>query len=728
MLNLRITGRQHTAKVTEIKDTFVGVEWFENKELKGKEVDFESLYALNAELYKKVEKPTSKIPTLAHAKPVINPKEAEVTANGPAKAQQQLPSQQQQQPLPQQQQLLPQQPALPPPPQVQQQQQQQQPVALQQPQSQQQQQVQHPSQEQLPLPNTKGEAQDNVPVKQKKVSDPTAQLKEKPLAAKGRKSNCVKEVEKLKKNREERRAKQAVEVAKKSEDYDTSTPNWEFLQKIREYRSQLDMRPLRVTAEVSDNKISVCVRKRPLNKKELSKKEIDVVTIPDKSSMLVHEPKQKVDLTKYLENQNFCFDYSFDETVSNEVVYHYTAKPLTGSGKTHTMGGAFVGKEQDAAKGVYALAAGDVFQLNSLPQNKSKELSVNASFFEIYNGKVYDLLNKKKKLQILEDAKQLVQVVGLKEEPVHGVGDVLQLIQIGNQCRTSGTTSANQTSSRSHAVFQIVLRKRSGRLHGKFSLIDLAGNERGVDTASSDRQTRMEGAEINKSLLALKECIRALGRKGAHLPFRGSKLTLVLKDSFAGDNSRTCMIAMISPGLSCCEHTLNTLRYADRVKELRSGNDAQSAVAPASPSDDNQLSHSPDPFYATPPLSPEQSDLKYLHQSMNAEGISRLDKSSELLTFHEAVKELEDAEDELVEKHTIILHENDQWIADLKKWREYVDNVDHDLEAYVNAVEGLVQDKMVKLTEVSNCIADIKRKMAYEETASKNIRHLPPVV
>lgn len=78
----------------------------------------------------------------------------------------------------------------------------------------------------------------------------------------------------------------------------------------------------------------------------------------------------------------------------------------------------------------------------------------------------------------------------------------------------------------------------------------------------------MEGAEINKSLLALKECIRALGRKGAHLPFRVSKLTQVLRDSFIGEKSRTCMIAMISPGLSSCEHSLNTLRYANRVKEL----------------------------------------------------------------------------------------------------------------------------------------------------------------
>ena len=102
------------------------------------------------------------------------------------------------------------------------------------------------------------------------------------------------------------------------------------------------------------------------------------------------------------------------------------------------------------------------------------------------------------------------------------------------------------------------------------SFIDLAGSERGADVIDREKKTKIDGAEINKSLLALKECIRALDKagKGTYLPFRGSKLTQVLKDSFLG-NSKTTMIANVSPALSCCEPTLNTLRYADRVKDLK---------------------------------------------------------------------------------------------------------------------------------------------------------------
>eukprot|EP00826_Nyctotherus_ovalis_P063256 TRINITY_DN9261_c0_g1_i1.p1 TRINITY_DN9261_c0_g1~~TRINITY_DN9261_c0_g1_i1.p1 ORF type:complete len:280 (-),score=68.17 TRINITY_DN9261_c0_g1_i1:199-1038(-) len=146
----------------------------------------------------------------------------------------------------------------------------------------------------------------------------------------------------------------------------------------------------------------------------------------------------------------------------------------------------------------------------------------------------------------------------------------MNVITFGLSSRTTGVTGANVDSSRSHAILQICMKDSQGRLQGKISFIDLAGSERAADTIDQDKQTRLDGAEINKSLLALKECIRALDQDKRHTPFRGSKLTLVLKDSFVG-NCRTLMIANVSPTAGCSEHTLNTLRYADRVKELKRG-------------------------------------------------------------------------------------------------------------------------------------------------------------
>jgi kinesin family member 2/24 len=111
------------------------------------------------------------------------------------------------------------------------------------------------------------------------------------------------------------------------------------------------------------------------------------------------------------------------------------------------------------------------------------------------------------------------------------------------------------------------VREASGKLVGKLLLVDLAGSERAQDTQSNNRVRRMEGAEINKSLLALKECIRALDSGSSHVPFRASKLTMVLRDSFLNKTSaKIVMIACINPGSTSADHTLNTLRYADRLK------------------------------------------------------------------------------------------------------------------------------------------------------------------
>nr|XP_015812456.2 kinesin-like protein KIF2C isoform X2 [Nothobranchius furzeri] len=404
-------------------------------------------------------------------------------------------------------------------------------------------------------------------------------------------------------------------LTKKGKFLEASRPNQKFYDMIQMFRETMEITPVTTTDLIEPRKICVCVRKRPLNKQEVTKKEIDVVSVPGKGTLLVHEPKHKVDLTKYLENQAFHFDFSFDESATNELVYKFTAQPLvqsiydggmatcfaygqTGSGKTHTMGGDFTGKQQNSSKGIYALAARDIFTYLNHKTYTNLNLSVYVSFFEIYNGKVYDLLNKKTKLRVLEDDRQQVQVVGLEEVLVSSAEDVIKIIKIGSACRTSGQTSANANSSRSHAILQIILRHndRATTLHGKFSLVDLAGNERGTDVSSNDRSTLVETAEINRSLLALKECIRSLGKNSDHIPFRMSTLTKVLRDSFIGEKSKTCMIAMVSPGMASCEYTMNTLRYADRVKELNGNSKAtepsKGKEELSSSSEDENVDHS----------------------------------------------------------------------------------------------------------------------------------------
>ncbi|EDL05407.1 kinesin family member 24, isoform CRA_b [Mus musculus] len=168
----------------------------------------------------------------------------------------------------------------------------------------------------------------------------------------------------------------------------------------------------------------------------------------------------------------------------------------------------------------------------------------------------------------VEDKETLL--VHEKKEAVDLTQYILQVILKGSKERSTGATGVNADSSRSHAIIQIQIKDSAKRTFGRISFIDLAGSERAADARDSDRQTKMEGAEINQSLLALKECIRALDQEHTHTPFRQSKLTQVLKDSFIG-NAKTCMIANISPSHIATEHTLNTLRYADRVKELKKG-------------------------------------------------------------------------------------------------------------------------------------------------------------
>lgn len=315
-------------------------------------------------------------------------------------------------------------------------------------------------------------------------------------------------------------------------------------------------------------KLCVCIRKRPIFQKEKVAGEIDAVSCANPQIKVLF-PKVKVDgITKYIDEYVFTFDNTFNENERTEDLYEFSLKQLmksvvnsgfvtmfaygqTGSGKTFTM------------KGITESSIKDLFDAM-----KPKGGQAYISFFEIYGGKCLDLLNNHNRVQILEDQNNQVQIHGLSERMASSPKEMSSIIEYGHTARTTHSTVANDTSSRSHAICQVVIRDANRNFLGKLIMCDLAGSERAQDTQSNDRQRRLEGAEINKSLLALKECIRAMNAGSSHIPFRASKLTLALRDSFMSSkaNSHIVMIACICPGSSSADHTINTLRYADRLK------------------------------------------------------------------------------------------------------------------------------------------------------------------
>ncbi|OLY83192.1 Kinesin-like protein KIF24 [Smittium mucronatum] len=391
-------------------------------------------------------------------------------------------------------------------------------------------------------------------------------------------------------------------------------------------RSSSNYKPMQSSPPISQSpggKISVCVRKRPLSKSELQRGEADIIET-GVGMLSVHENKKKVDLTKYIEEHRFYFDQVFGQNDDNSIVYQKSVSPLvtqifnggnatcfaygqTGSGKTYTM--------LDSNEGLYILAGQDIFQRLKNPEYKGTQVVV--VFYEIYLTDVYDLLNDRKRLHVREKANHNVCIKDIAEVSITSVNDLYSVFEYGNKNRRIGSTGANSESSRSHAVMQIQLRRPKGtnpigHTVGKLSFIDLAGNERGADRGDSqkDSTVRREGSEINKSLLALKECIRALDMGKSHQPFRQSRLTMVLRDSFIG-NSLCCMIATVAPNSSNCDHTLNTLRYADRVKSIRGKSHSQGS-AKSSPRHSNGSKNIPNKKLLSLPVA--KSPLKLPRQ------------------------------------------------------------------------------------------------------------------
>lgn len=201
---------------------------------------------------------------------------------------------------------------------------------------------------------------------------------------------------------------------------------------------------------------------------------------------------------------------------------------------------------------------------------EERRFDIGISYLEVYNELVMNLLDKSGPLKLREDSNGVV-VGGLILRQIHNAEELIELLHLGNRNRTQHPTDANAESSRSHAIFQVHIRmvdkKTSTKRTVKLSMIDLAGSERAQSTKCKGLRFK-EGANINKSLLALGNCINKLADGSKHIPYRDSNLTRILKDSLGG-NCQTLMIANVSPSSITYEDTYNTLKYASRAKKIR---------------------------------------------------------------------------------------------------------------------------------------------------------------
>ncbi|KAB2617620.1 kinesin-like protein KIF19 [Pyrus ussuriensis x Pyrus communis] len=349
------------------------------------------------------------------------------------------------------------------------------------------------------------------------------------------------------------------------------------------------MPSIRAPATKKTTTLTVAVKCRPFRQRERGR---NIVRVIDNKEVLVLDPDLSKDYLERIQNRTkekkYCFDHAFDPVSSNLDVYTKCISSVisgvvhglnatvfaygsTGSGKTYTM----VGTQDDP--GLMVLSLHTIFDL--IKKDKSSdEFEVTCSYLEVYNEVIYDLLEKSSgHLELREDPEQGVIVAGLRCIKVQSADKILELLNLGNSRRKTESTEANTTSSRSHAVLEIKVKRkqrnkyRNQVMRGKLALVDLAGSERASETNSGGQKLR-DGANINRSLLALANCINALGKqqkKGlAYVPYRNSKLTRILKDGLSG-NSQTIMVATVSPVDSQYHHTVNTMKYADRAKEIK---------------------------------------------------------------------------------------------------------------------------------------------------------------
>ncbi|XP_049817903.1 kinesin-like protein KIF19 isoform X2 [Aethina tumida] len=333
----------------------------------------------------------------------------------------------------------------------------------------------------------------------------------------------------------------------------------------------------------AEERLMVAVRIRPLRQDEHQR----VLYAVNKKSIVLEDP-DKFDVLRQKKgvDKQYCFDVVFGEESNSQEVYDVTTSGLvkdvlngynatvfaygpTGAGKTHTMVG-----DRDQP-GIMIRALNDLFEA---VKGKEDEYTVTMSYMELYNEQIRDLLNPSSGyLELREDQRgRNIQVAGLSEISTTSTEEVMQLLQKGNKSRTVEPTAMNKTSSRSHALLSVSVKHsvpidkkdhlRMRVKHGKLFMIDLAGSERANKTKNRGKRLQ-EGAHINRSLLALGNCINALSGGARYVNYRDSKLTRLLKDALSG-NCRTVMIAHVSPSVTQRDESRNTLTYADRANNI----------------------------------------------------------------------------------------------------------------------------------------------------------------
>uniref|UniRef100_A0A670IYW0 plus-end-directed kinesin ATPase n=1 Tax=Podarcis muralis TaxID=64176 RepID=A0A670IYW0_PODMU len=344
--------------------------------------------------------------------------------------------------------------------------------------------------------------------------------------------------------------------------------------------------------------VKVAVRVRPFNSREMGKDSKCIIQMTGNTTTIIN-PKQPKETPK-----SFNFDYSYWSHTTPEDINYASQKQVyrdigeemlqhafegynvcifaygqTGAGKSYTM----MGRQEKDQQGIIPQLCEDLFSRINDTTNDNMSYSVEVSYMEIYCERVRDLLNPKNKgnLRVREHPLLGPYVEDLSKLAVTSYNDIQDLMDSGNKARTVAATNMNETSSRSHAVFNIIFTQKRHDAEtdittekvSKISLVDLAGSERADSTGAKGTRLK-EGANINKSLTTLGKVISALAemnkkkKKTDFIPYRDSVLTWLLRENLGG-NSRTAMVAALSPADINYDETLSTLRYADRAKQIR---------------------------------------------------------------------------------------------------------------------------------------------------------------